>query len=433
MLYDQLGRGQIMDAAQKLLRIAALLFVISMLTAASGWAAPPPTLVVSPTTLTIGLSGNDYVSVTSSDGTAVSFTATPSTSWLQVSPSSASTSTTSPATQLQFQLYPVPAPGSAATVTLHPSNGSADVMVNVTYNPSTGGNGTLSYTPNPFNMSASAGNNSGAYTVTIATNGSSTVTLQSVTSNSTWLSGYITNAAVSPGNPGSISLTASAAGLTSGQTYQGSVIVGSTAGSLTINGNFTVGAGGGGGSLTVSTTSITWNFNSNSGVFPYTDVTVTPPAGATFYSVSTTSSGNWLTPILNGSPANPLQEVAIGTSFRLGLTGAVNSLPAGTVTGTATVTDSFGDQAIILVTLNVNGGSTPGFNISPASVSFTSAVGGAQQVQTVTMSSTQGGHVTVGPYSNAPSWLTASAPSADPVSANQSSTFTVTVNPSGQI
>src|ERR1022692_3005299 len=87
MLYDQLGRGQIMDAAQKLLRIAALLFVISMLTAAPGWAAPPPTLVVSPTTLTIGLSGNDYVSVTSSDGTAVSFTATPSTSWLQVSPS----------------------------------------------------------------------------------------------------------------------------------------------------------------------------------------------------------------------------------------------------------------------------------------------------------------------------------------------------------
>ena len=419
-----------MDAAQKLLRIAALLCVISMLMAAPGWAAPA-TLIVSPTTLTIGPSGNNYVTVTSSDGTAVSFTATSSQTWLQVSPSSASTSTTPTATTLTFQLYPVPAPGSAATVTVNPSNGTPAVMVNVTYNPSTGGNGTLSYTPNPFNMSASAGNNSGAYTVTIATNGSSTVTLQSVTSNSTWLSGYITNAAVSPGNPGSISLTASAAGLTSGQTYQGSVIVGSTAGSLTINGNFTVGAGGGGGSLTVSTTSITWNFNSNSGVFPYTDVTVTPPAGATYYSVSTTSSGNWLTPILNGSPANPLQEVAIGTSFRLGLTGAVNSLPAGTVTGTATVTDSFGDQASILVTLNVNGGSTPGFNISPASVSFTSAVGGAQQVQTVTMSSTQGGHVTVGPYPNAPSWLTASAPSVDPVSANQSSTFTVTVNPSG--
>ena len=419
-----------MDAAQKLLRIAALLFVISMLMAAPGWAVPP-TLVVSPTTLTIGLSGNDYVSVTSSDGTAVSFTATPSTSWLQVSPTSASTSTAGPVTQLQFQLYPVPAPGSAATVTLHPSNGSADVVVNVTYNPNTGGNGTLSYTPNPFNMSASAGNNSGAYTVTIATSGTGTATLQSVTSNSTWLSGYVTNAAVSPGSPGSISLTASALGLTSGQTYQGSVTVGSTAGSLTVNVNFTVGAGGGGGSLTVSTTSITWSFNSNSGVFPYTDVTVTPPAGATYYSVSTSSSANWLTPILNGSAANPLQQVPIGTSFRLGLTGAVNSLPAGTVSGTATVTDSFGDQASILVTLNVNGGSTPGFNISPASVSFTSAVGGAQQVETVTMSSTQGGHVTVGPYPNAPSWLTASGPSVDPVSANQSTTFTVTVTPSG--
>jgi uncharacterized protein (TIGR03437 family) len=414
-----------MDAAQKLLRIAALLFVISMLMTAPGWAAPA-TLVVSPTTLTMGNTGRDFVSVNSSDASAVSFTATSSQTWLTV------TGTLTTPTQLQFQLYPVPAPGAAATVTLHPSNGSPDVLVNVTYSPNSGGgNGTLSYTPNPFNMSASAGNNSGAYTVTIATSGTGTATLQSVTSNSTWLSGYVTNAAVSPGSPGSISLTASALGLTSGQTYQGSVTVGSTAGSLTVNVNFTVGAGGGGGSLTVSTTSITWSFNSNSGVFPYTDVTVTPPAGATYYSVSTSSSANWLTPILNGSAANPLQQVPIGTSFRLGLTGAVNSLPAGTVSGTATVTDSFGDQASILVTLNVNGGSTPGFNISPASVSFSSAVGGPPQVQTVTMSSTQGGHATVGPYPNAPAWLVASAPSVDPVSANQSTTFTITVSPGG--
>ncbi len=415
-----------MDAAQKLLRIAALLFVISMVMAAPVWAAPA-TLVVSPTTLTMGLSGKDFVTVNSSDASAVSFTAAPNQTWLTVSGA-----LTTP-TQLAFQLYPVPAPGSAATVTLHPSNGSPDVVVNVTYNPNSGsGNGTLSYTPNPFNMSASAGNNSGAYTATIATNGTSTVTLGAVTSNSTWLSGYVTNGTVNPGSPGSVSLSASAVGLTSGQTYQGSVIVGSSAGSLTINVNFTVGAGGGGGSLTVSTTSITWSFNSNSGVFPYTDVTVTPPAGATYYSVSTTSSGNWLTPILSGSASNPLQQVPIGTSFRLGLTGAVNSLPAGTVSGTATVTDSFGDQASILVTLNVNGGSTPGFTITPASVSFSSAVGGPQQVQTVTMSSTQGGHATVGPYPNAPSWLTFSAaPSVDPVAANQSTTFTITVTPGG--
>jgi uncharacterized protein (TIGR03437 family) len=374
-----------------------------MLMAAPGWAAPPApaTLIVSPTTLTIGLSGNDFVSVNSSDASAVSFTATPSQTWLTVSGS-----LTTP-TSLQFQLYPVPPTGSAATVTLHPSNNSGDVLVNVTYSPNSGGgNGTLSYTPNPFNMSASVGNSSGAYTATIATSGTGTVTLQSVTSNSTWLSGYVTpgNGTVSPGSTGSITLTASAVSLTSGQTYQGSVTVGSTAGSLTINVNFTVGAGGGGGSLTVSTTSVTWNFNSNSGVFPYSDLTVTPPAGATYYNVTTTSSGNWLTPILNNSAANPLQQVAIGTGFRLGLTSAVNSLPAGTVTGTATVTDSLGNQANIQVTLNVNGG---------------------------TMSSTQGGHVTVGPYPNAPSWLTASGPSVDPVSANQSSTFTVTVNPSG--
>src|ERR1039458_288089 len=114
MLYDQLGRGQIMDAAQKLLRIAALLCVISMLMAAPGWAAPPPTLVVSPTTLTIGNSGNDFVSVNMSDASAVSFTATPSQTWVKV----AGTLTTP--TQLQFTLYPTQAPGSTATVTLHP-------------------------------------------------------------------------------------------------------------------------------------------------------------------------------------------------------------------------------------------------------------------------------------------------------------------------
>src|ERR1039458_1258317 len=124
MLYDQLGRGQIMDAAQKLLRIAALLFVISMLTAAPGWAAPA-TLIVSPTTLTIGPSGNNYVTVTSSDGTAVSFTATSSQTWLQVSPTSASTSTTPTATTLTFQLYPVPGPPAAAPPPPHTPTGPA--------------------------------------------------------------------------------------------------------------------------------------------------------------------------------------------------------------------------------------------------------------------------------------------------------------------
>ena len=85
LLYDQLGRGQIMDAAQKLLRTSALLFAIALLMAAPGWSQ---TLVRLRHLLRSGTSGSANANVTSSAAGTTEITYTIATAYPSDTPSS---------------------------------------------------------------------------------------------------------------------------------------------------------------------------------------------------------------------------------------------------------------------------------------------------------------------------------------------------------
>src|ERR1017187_5064155 len=135
-----------MDASQKLIKNIAILAATGLLLSAVGLAQP--TLVATPTTVVIPASASNTASVTSSDGTTV-ITYTVGTpryngdpAWLTVTPTG--TTTTAATTSLQFTARNV-AWGSAsphtATVTLTPTNGTAAVVITVSYDTGGGGGG----------------------------------------------------------------------------------------------------------------------------------------------------------------------------------------------------------------------------------------------------------------------------------------------------
>jgi uncharacterized protein (TIGR03437 family) len=439
-----------MDAAQRLLKNYGLLFVIALLMAAPGWAQP--TLQVQ-TAVTIGNTGSASASVSSSAAgtTEITYTigapnysndSSGSGSWLVVSGG-----TVTPAV-LNFGLRNNTTAGinsnATATVTLTPTapSGVAAVTITVSFSGSGSGtgNGNLVASPNPLFISANANSAAAPATVSISTTGGA-VTIASVTTslitgtNVNWLSAQIVNGSVGVNSNGSITVTANSTGLTSGLSYLGTVTVTPSAGSpLNISVNFSVGSGGGSGNWQVSPSTIGWSFTTNSGTFLSQSVSVTPPSGATYYNIAIPACNNgWLLGSVGGSTGNNFNGIALGTAFGLQVTSQANALTTGQYSCSVSLTDSLGNSYSLPVTLTVNGGTSSGFSISPNPLTFNSAVNGATQSQLVTMSSNTGGTATVGPYPNAPSWLTATAPNPVSVGANQATTFTVTANPAGMV
>src|ERR1035437_5019452 len=138
-----------MDTAQKLLKTSAILRAIALLMAAPGWAQPT---LLAPATVTIGVTGSSSANVASSDGaTAISFTVatsysvdtTGSGSWLVVTPSGISTTPAFLTFGLRNGSSSGITSGASARVTLHPTNGAADVVITVTFDTSGGGGSTV--------------------------------------------------------------------------------------------------------------------------------------------------------------------------------------------------------------------------------------------------------------------------------------------------
>lgn len=136
---------------------------------------------------------------------------------------------------------------------------------------------------------------------------------------------------------------------------------------------------------------------------------------------------------MSGGCGTSLSGITAGTAFTLQVGSQANTLSAGQYPGTATLSDSYGNQYTVNVTLTVNGGNSAGLTITPNPVSFNVALNSAQTSQVVTITSNVGGAVTVGPSGVTPGWLTASGPSPTTISAGQSATFTVFANPSGLV
>jgi uncharacterized protein (TIGR03437 family) len=440
-----------MDAAQKLLKSTVLLFAIALLMAAPGWAQPTLS-----TASSVTLAGPTYFTqspVNSSDatttntGTAITFTvgapnyssdtSGSTTGWLAVSASSASTPST-----LNFSLSRGTTAGmfngARATVTLHPTNGAADVPITVTFNSTTtGGNTTLSASSNPVNLNAAV-NSLAVANVTISTTSAIAVPFTSGTAvtSGNWLSISLSANSVSSSQNATLSITANSNGLQTGATYTGTVTLTPTAGgqALIINVNFTVGTGGN-NNWTVNPSTAAWNYTTNSQSFPSTLVSVSTTTGSTAYNVfaSTTNGIGWLRLSLdNGTASDALNLAGVGINnpFRMNVGSQANTLPTGQYSGQAIVSDSSGtQQASVSVTLTVNGGGTTTLTVTPNPITFNLNVSGSQQSQTVYVTSSTGGTLSVSP--SLPSGLSYQLNNSTIPSGVQTAAFTVFANPAG--
>ena len=436
-----------MDAAHKLLKNLAILLALSLLMAAPGWAQT----LQAPATVTIGSSGFNTASVTSSTGspngsTEITYTigapnysgdtsGSTNTNWLAVSGG-----TTTPAT-LTFSLRTTAGlnTNASATVTLTPTTGAAviiKVIFTGTGNGGGGGSNILTASANPVNLAAGINSStSGTVNVTTSSSTAITITVSSaiVTGGTNWLGiqSVSTNTISSSGGT-TITLSANSVSLTSGLTYQGTVTVTPNTGTpLVINVNFTVGGTGGNGSWTVSPSSVTWGYTSG-GTFSTQFISVSTTSGQSSYIVNLSSTGNgWLLGSASGGGTGTSFSVPVTAGgFTLQLSSVVASLSQGTYTGQAIISDSTGNQqAAVSVNLSVNGGNSFGLSFSPNPVSFTAPLNGSQQSQSVSVLSSTGGNFSIS--STLPSWLTVVPPTNSFVTANQSTAFTVFANPFG--
>src|ERR1035441_2554090 len=290
-----------MDAAQKLIKNIAILTAAALLLSTVGLAQT----LVAPTTVSIGATGFNDASVTSSDGTtAITYTiGVPSftagdPAWLTVSggtttPTSVHFQASNPATLSQAM--------HTATVTLTPSGASAGipaVTITVTYDTTAGGGGTGSSTLTASSTAVTLDSIHTSATVSIGTTTGVAITAGvtwAIQSGATsWLSASLNPFVISPGTGAILTIYGAPAGLNAG-TYQGTVtLTPSTGTPLTINVTLTVGASGG-GSWTAFPSSIPWSFTTG-GTFPTQVVTVTTTSGGSAYNVNTTqtSSFHWL-------------------------------------------------------------------------------------------------------------------------------------------
>jgi uncharacterized protein (TIGR03437 family) len=429
-----------MDAAHRLTIRAGLLFLTALLMVAPGLAQP--TLQVA-TSVTLAGTGGQNLNVTSS-GDAITYTiGAPVYSadnngvhWLGVTGG-----TTTPAT-LSFNVIATAglAQGThTATVTLTPTPppaGVQPVTITVTFssgNPGGGGTGTLTAFPSPVNVSASSGSQF-TTSVSITTTSTTAITLglsTSITTGGTnWLSAAFSGvSSVVVGSPATIQVTANAFNLPNGS-YQGTLTVtpiSPSGAALNIPVNFTVGgSSGGNGSWTVTPNSIPFTYTTG-GNFPNpVNITVMNNVGASTYSAAATSSNGWL--LINGSQQS--FGLVAGAAYAVSVGAQAASLSTGTYNGTVTISDNNGTtQASVGVTLTVNGGNSSGLTISPNPLSLSSVVNGPQQNQTVSITSSTGGTLSVS--ASLQTWISYQLPSNTAIPVGGTTAITINVNPSG--
>ncbi len=299
-------------------------------------------------------------------------------SWLSVSPSSAT------ATTGGVQLFNVIAnpSGLAAgttytgTVRVFINNQFQDIAVNFTPATTGGGGGITGYTISPTVVNFNASTTQ--QVVTITPQNTALAYSYSLTSFTTtgqgWLSTSLTS---SPGNvtgAQAFSIFANPAGLTTGQTYTGTVRVTIGAQFQDIAVTFTPGTTGGGGTVTsYSLSPSTINFNVNQisqlvSIVPNTTATYTYSATPT-----TNSGGAWLSVV-------PASGSGSGTvSFTVSANSA--GLTVGqTYTGSILVIVNNSIQQTIPVTFvpgTTGGGGSAALSVSPSALTFNYTIGQA--------------------------------------------------------
>ena len=164
----------------------------------------------------------------------------------------------------------------------------------------------------------------------------------------------------------------------------------STGGVSTGTGSTSTGTSGatGTGTLQLSQTSVTWAYSSSGAVPTPTNITVTSTAGTIEYTIALESSSPWLL-VNNQATSTGALPATLSISPGPNLT----ALGTGSYLATVQVSGSDGSVAYITVNLTVNGGAQT-LSLSPATVTLTSAAGGLEVQQPVTVTSTSLGTLT---------------------------------------
>ena len=334
----------------------------------SGTVCVPVTLNVSntallsanPTSITfaaqLGNSPNPQNVIVNSTGEAVTYTATaniispPGGSWLTVGGPVAPASSATPSTFFVGVISQTLTAGVyKATITLHPSNGNPDVVIPVTL---TIALGNLTVSPTTLNFTQAAGGSAPpAQTISVGSSGA-ILAFTAFPSGANWIS-------VSPGSgatPGAVSVSVNGAALQPGN-YSGTVnIVSAGAGnspqSVTVN--LTVGQGS---TFTLSSTSLSFASQIGAGAPNPQSVALTLGSGnstfTTSAAVTTPLNGTWL----HVSPPNGSVNT---TPTNLIVSVDPAGLPAGTYTGTVTVSVVGASPQTIAVTYTVSSGPITG-------------------------------------------------------------------------
>jgi len=339
--------------------------------------------------------------------------------------------------------------------TITPSSGAATV-VTITFNVGTGGGGTtgtIIATPSSLTFSVSAAGQIAAAQTLILTTASSTATaIAQASFDQTWLAGNLISGSlqsVSSISPATLSITASAAALTTG-TYTGHLNLTTSGGSTTsvvITFNVGTGSGGGGscngasGTITVSQSSFTFSYPSNTLSAILTTGTTNPNVPSFNATISTQSNWLLLNNLGNGTYSGfPLSSYTLSVN-----TSVAAGLATGTYSGTITLVNpnNSADTTTVCVSLLVNGGggggggNTTTLTVYPTNVSFIAFPAGPSQSQSVVVNVPSGATVTMNAISYNGSFFSILSSSCNGTpNATFSCTFTgpqtltVTVNPS---
>ena len=428
-----------MDATRLSSKKLALFLTLALLLSAAPWAQAQS--LVAPGSISVSSLGGstaNQLSVTSSDGSTITFDVTVTYAsgtpqWLSVNGfctgltgqktpvtltlaqgCGGSGAGIRPATITLTPTAPAGATGTTVTATL----GSAQGTITATGNP--GGNGSLT-------LSAAAGASTSG-TVTLSTTNSSPIGFSVTTSGATWMTVSQTGGTtgqVFAGSNATLTVTANAAGLTSSPP-QATININFNGTSTPVLVSFNVG-GTSSGSLSLSQNVVNWGFTTG-GTALQQAISVNTPAptySATITSITPTNVF-WmqLTSNING-PSTVVNGTGNST-LTLSTNSNLLTLTTGSYQATVTVTDSNQNTAFITVNLSVNGG-TSGLTVSPNPVTI-SASPGATGSTFVTVTSVTGGTLSV---SIAGTGLSTSLTGSTAISANTPFQFNVFGNSTG--
>ncbi len=204
--------------------------------------------------------------------------------------------------------------------------------------------------------------------------------------------------------------------------YQGTLqvqtqVTGQATQTTTVQVTLNVTTTGGTGGVTLSSSSLSFS-SIQGGALPGNQILSLFSANLFSYSLITSSTGNWLS-------ANPVSGGPT-TSANITVSANPQNLPVGSHTGSIQVVVPGQSTQTVFVTLNITSGGATAYTVTPASLSFNAAVGGAASSQNVTISSAT--PISFSAVVQGVSWLSVNPPFGGPATV---SILTVTANPAG--